>query len=108
MHSTDAIKAGWWVVKAVYYRLCQRSPRGYVLCTVKDKQGNEVLDERLLVVNHLIRLPKPVEFAQFGAVRRTPRIAEHGAQQTKKKLDNPTRVLYDTEYYKFESSMPSI
>ncbi len=33
LHSTDSIEAGWWVVKAKYYHLVQRSPRGYQLST---------------------------------------------------------------------------
>ena len=46
VHSTDGIEAGWWVVKAKYYRRVQRSPRGYQIET----------EERVLVVNCLIRL----------------------------------------------------
>lgn len=80
-HSTDGIEAGWWVVNAVYYYLAQRSPRGYLLDTQKVKvmrNGREVevvqYAERVLVVNHLIRLPAPgVTFAPLPTQRRTPR-----------------------------------
>ena len=44
-HSTDSIEAGWWVVKAVYYQLKQRSPRGYQLETrweTEKRSGREV------------------------------------------------------------------
>ena len=113
-HSTDGIEAGWWVVNAVYYYLVQRSPRGYLLHTEKGKEqrNGRVVEvvryaERVLVVNHLIRLPAPgVTFAPLPAKRNTPRLAEQPA--TTPKLPNPLRVLYDKEYYQIESSMQAV
>ena len=113
-HSTDGIEAGWWVVNAVYYYLAQRSPRGYLLQThkVKEKRnGREVqvvqYMERVLVVNHLIRLPAPgVTFAPLPPVRQTPRLVAQQAADPK--LPNPLRILYDKEYYQIESSMQHV
>lgn len=113
-HSTDGIEAGWWVVNAVYYYLAQRSPRGYLLQTHKVKEkcnGREVevvqYMERVLVVNHLIRLPAPgVAFAPLPTVRQTPRLAAQLAADPK--LPNPLRILYDKEYYQIESSMQHV
>ena len=87
-HSTDMIERGWWVVKAKYYYLTQRSPRGYVLQA----------QERVLVVNHLIRLPEPIVFAEL---RQTPRLQLRADA-------NPLRILYDKDYYKIESSMQEV
>ena len=81
VHSTDGIEAGWWVVKAKYYRLVQRSPRGYQL----------VVEERVLVVNPLIRLPTPINFEPLNA-----RLS--GRLNT-----NPIRILLDKEYYQIEN-----
>ena len=50
LHSTDQVQAGWWVVKAQWYKLEQVSHRGYRLLP----------DEFPLVVQHIIRIP--VEF----------------------------------------------
>lgn len=47
LHSTDRIQAGWWVVKAQWYRLEQVSHRGYRL----------LASEFPLVVKHIIRIP---------------------------------------------------
>ena len=77
VHSTDQIERGWWVVKAKYYFLKQRSPRGYLLRE----------EERVLVVNHMVCLPKRVEFAPL---LQTPRLE---VQST-----NPLRILYYKEY----------
>ena len=115
VHSTDAIEAGWWVVKAMYYRLAQRSPRGYLLETRMETAkigGREVtverLVERVLVVNHLIRLPAPgIEFAPLPSARKTPRLAA-ASSGSAAKLDNPLRILYDKEYYQIESSMQAV
>jgi len=113
-HSTDGIEAGWWVVNAVYYCRRQRSPRGYQLETrweTEKQNGRDVrverMVERVLVVNHLIRLPSPVVFASLAAARQTPRLAEAAAQGPTK-LSNPIRLLYDKEYYQIESSMPAV
>lgn len=108
VHSTEIIEAGWWVVKAVYYKLVQRNPRGYVLQTEK-LAGREVLAERVLVVNHLIRLSAPgVEFAALPQSRKTPRLAAAAnvsAAAQPQRLHNPLRILYDKDYYMIESSM---
>lgn len=90
INCTDEIERGWWVVKAKYYEVKQRSPRGYMLQA----------QERMLVVNHLVRLPKPVEFAPL---RQSPRVAENAAVAA-----NPLRILYDREYYAIESSMQNV
>lgn len=47
LHSTDQIQAGWWVVKAKWYKLEQVSHRGYRLLE----------SEFPLVVKHIIRIP---------------------------------------------------
>lgn len=85
LHSTDRIEAGWWVVKAQYYNVVQRSPRGYLLHQT----------ERVIVVNHLIRLPQPI---QFEPTRQSPRL-----QPT-----NQIMILSDKEYYAIESSMQDV
>ena len=85
VHSTDQIERGCWVVKARYYYLKQRSPRGYLLRE----------EERVLVVNHLVRLPKPIEFAPL---RQTPRVPS----------PNPLRLLFYKDYYVIESSMQQV
>ena len=90
VHSTDSIEAGWWVVDAIYYYLAQRSPRGYMLQSVK----------RVLVVNHLIRMPSPIKWDE-PAGRRSGRLQG-------KKNENPLRLLSDKEYYRLESSMAAI
>ena len=108
LHSTDGIEAGWWVVKAVYYRVLQRSPRGYLLETAK-REGREVMVERVLVVNHLIRLPAPgVVFSPLPPVRKTPRVAAAAAGGSATTLNNALRILYDKEYYQIESSMQAV
>ena len=43
VHSTDGIEAGWWVVKAKYFRVVQRSPRRYQLET-QERAGGELPD----------------------------------------------------------------
>lgn len=113
-HSTDGIEAGWWVVKAVYYCLRQHSPRGYQFETRWETQKKNRRDvrvehmvERVLVVNHLIRLPSPIAFASLPVPRQTPRLAEAAAQGPAK-LRNPLRLLYDKEYYQIESSMQHV
>lgn len=92
VHSTDSIEAGWWVVDAIYYYLAQRSPRGYRLQSV----------ERVLVVNHLIRLPSPIKWDEPSSGRGTFRRA------CQKQGDNPLRLLLDKEYYRLESSMAAV
>ena len=64
----------------------------------------------MLVVNHLIRLPVPgVTFAPLPSRRKTPRVAAaQAAQAAGPKLDNPLRLLYDKEYYQYESSMQAV
>ena len=87
----------WWVVKARYYYLAQRSPRGYLLQK----------HERVLVVNHLIRLPAPgVVFSPLPAAR--PKRAAAAATPGAASGDNPLRILYDTAYYKIEGSMQHV
>ena len=92
VHTTDSIEAGWWVVDAMYYYLAQRSPRGYMLKSA----------QRVLVVNHLIRLPYPIKWdepsSRRGGFRR--------ACQTEN--DNPLRLLLDKDYYRLESSMSAV
>ena len=90
VHSTDSIEAGWWVVDAIYYYLAQRSPRGYMLQSVK----------RVLVVNHLIRMPSPIKWDE-PVGRRCGRLRG-------KESKNPLRLLSDQMYYRLESSMVAI
>ena len=106
--STDGIEAGWWVVMACYYRMVQRSPRGYQLETRK-LSGREEMVERVLVVNHLIRLPAPgVSFAPPQAARKTPRLAAAAFSGTASRFENPLCILYDKEYYQIEGSMQAV
>ena len=60
LHSSDQIQAGWWVVKAKWFKLEQVSHRGYRLLP----------DEFNLVVNHIVRIP-PVQFDKGGRARGT-------------------------------------
>ena len=89
VHPTDSIEAGWLVVDAIYYYLAQQSPRGYMLQSVK----------RVLVVNHLIRMPslsKGFEPALAGA---------QGAYKAGRLIisyKNPLQLLSDREYYRLE------
>ena len=104
------IEAGWWVVRAVYYSLVQRSPRGYMLQTERCNE-RERLMERVLVVNHLIHLPAPgVTFAPMVAQRRgrSATAASADASTSTSKLKTPMQILYDKDYYKLESSMSAV
>ena len=83
LDSTDSIEKGWLIVDAQYFSRVQRSPRGYQLLPGK----------RTLLVNSLIRLPKPVEFE--------PRLSRTGS-------DNPLRVMLDPAYNTIESSIQSL
>ena len=97
VHSTDDIRAGWWVVKAKYYTLVQRNPRGYQLLP----------QERILVVNNLIRLPTPVQFEPLLPVRRGPR-REAAAPVATSASANPLRLLGDSKYFAIEGSMQQV
>lgn len=57
LNSSDRIEAGWWVVKAQWYRLVQESYRGYCLES----------PEFTLVVNHIIRIK-----VEFDTLRHLP------------------------------------
>ena len=88
LDSTDKIEKGWLVVDVYYYSRVQRSPRGYQLHKHK----------RTLVVNSLIRLPKPVEF-------------ERPLRQSRSAVDpnaNPLRMLLDPAFHAIESSMQAV
>ena len=63
MHATDQFEAGWLVVKAQWFELVTESPRCY-------KLGKE---ERLLVVNEMIRLPG-LKFDKV--IKKSPRLGE--------------------------------
>jgi|TARA_B110001469_G_scaffold89753_1_gene85184 hypothetical protein len=66
VHSTSEYEAGWLVVRARWFALHQRSPRGYRLRT----------EERLIVVNTMIRLPNVI--FSGGAVGKPPRESRSG------------------------------
>ena len=85
LNATDEIEAGWWVVKAKYYRLVQRSPRAYQLEE----------EERLINVNALIRMPKPV---QFESTRQSSRLDQQ----------NPLRFLSDKALHDIGSSRGNV
>lgn len=65
-HSTDEFEEGWLVVRARFYSLVQKSPRGYKLESAV----------RLVLVNSMIRLPNVI-FAG-GAVGKAPRTPRSG------------------------------
>lgn len=50
VHATSEYEAGWLVVRARWFALHQRSPRGYRLRT----------EDRLIVVNTMIRMPNVI------------------------------------------------
>ena len=86
------------MVKARLYECVQRSPRGYRLETQK---------ERVLVVNHLIRLPVPVKFEPSPPIRKTPRLA--AASETDLDTDQGTvRLLGEKAFYAIERSMRQV
>lgn len=66
VHATSEYEAGWLVVRARWFALHQRSPRGYRLRT----------EDRLIVVNTMIRMPNVI--FSGGAFGKPPRESRSG------------------------------